>query len=355
MRRRLLLGAVLVAAACHRQAPDDEGSVPPVAVHCVTAQIEPVDERLEVRGHVEPPPGGSSAICAQVPGRVASVAVREGDHVGPGDLIATISDATAGDAAHQADAALAQARANLENAESTLDRTRAVVERGVNATQDLDDALARQRAARASLDAARAQSDLAHHTLGRTQVRSAVDGVVTRVWRGPGALVDGTPATPIVDVTASGAAEFVVEATGLELPKIESGARVQGELVSGVTFEGSVRSRPQAIDASSGLGIVRVAISEPKSGLVPGTFGRARITGAHRTASVLPIAALRGAVSDGAEVAVCKDDHVELVRVSVGYRDEKRFELVDSTLGNARVAVDHVLGLDDGTKIRVLE
>jgi hypothetical protein len=65
----------------------------------------------------------------------------------------------------------------------------------------------------------------------------------------------------------------------------------------------------------------------------------------------LPATALRGAVSDGVELAICKNGKAELHPVKVGWRDETRFEPLEGVESDDRVAIDHVLGLDDGTEL----
>jgi hypothetical protein len=83
-----------------------------------------------------------------------------------------------------------------------------------------------------------------------------------------------------------------------------------------------------------------------------GAYGRVVVDVGHRDAvRTLPATALRGAVADGAQIAVCKDGKAEIRTVRVGWRDEARFEVDDSVKDDERVAVDHVLGLEDGTAI----
>jgi RND family efflux transporter MFP subunit len=356
MRSLAFSWATLCAlSACKHAAPEPDP--PPVAVHCVSAKPESIDETLALRGRIEPPPGGDLPVASQVSGRIISVIVREGQHIVNGDLVATVDGAASLDALRQADAAVAQARASVANAEATLERTRALVARGIAAKQELDDTVAREEAAKAGLAAALAAADLARRTLGRVQVRSSFEGVVTRIWRGPGALVDGTAATPVVQLTAQGAAEFVADATERELARVQEGQPVHGTLVSGADdFEGTVRVRSTALDPSTGLGTVRVTIAPPSASIPIGTFGRVVITTAHRAGVlVLPAAALRGAVADGAELALCKDGKAELRTVKVGWRDDTRFEVLEGVGPNDRAAVDHVLGLDDGTAIEELK
>ena len=61
-----------------------------------------------------------------------------------------------------------------------------------------------------------------------------------------------------------------------------------------------------ALDTTTGLGVVRVSLSSAPPILLMGAQGRVTITTGHRDGVLLvPIEALRGAVSDGAEVVVC--------------------------------------------------
>src|SRR5262249_8024614 len=183
---------------------------------------------------------------------VVEIAVHEGQRVASGDRIASIDDAPSRDALRQAEAALAQARANEVNANAALDRAKALVERGIAARQELHDARAGAESARAGVASASAAVDLARRTLGRVLVRSSFDGVVTKVWRGRGALVDGTAATPIVQLAASAAVELVADATERELAAIQTGQTARVTLLaSGEELEGTVRARASALDATT--------------------------------------------------------------------------------------------------------
>ena len=56
-------------------------------------------------------------------------------------------------------------------------------------------------------------------------------------------------------------------------------------------------------------------------------------------------------MADGAEVAVCEGGKIVLKAVQIGWRDDAHVEVTAGLLAGQRVAVDHVLGLDDGTAI----
>jgi RND family efflux transporter MFP subunit len=341
----------LTNAACHRAEPEAEHAEP-VSVHCEAPKAIGVDDTVSLRGRIQPPPGGDLPVASQVVGRVAQVSVHEGDSIKAGDVVAVLDDANTRDALRQAEAAVAQSQAAEANANVTLARTKALVARGIAPKQELDDATAKAGEATANVAAATAAADLARRTLGRVAVRSSFAGVVTRVWRGAGALVDGTAATPIVQLAATSALEFVADATGPELARVREGDAVHGAIGDDGAFEGVVRVRARALDPSTGLGSVRIAVSKSDEGIPIGAYGRAVLTREHRDGDLtLPASALRGAVADGAEVAVCAGGKIELREVKVGWRDDARFEVREGVKPDERVAIDHVLGLEDETPI----
>ena len=146
-RRALCLVAVL--GACHREPP--EPAPPPVEVHCVHPELGNIDESVSIRGRLEPPPGGTLLVASQVPGRVIQLLAHEGQRLKPGDIVAVVDDTSARDAVHQAEAGVRQSKAAMTNADALLGRTRALVDRGIAARQELEDAQARAESAHASV------------------------------------------------------------------------------------------------------------------------------------------------------------------------------------------------------------
>ena len=351
MRRAGLLLGLVALAACRQGTAEPREAPAAVVVRCEGPKPMAVDDVVALRGRVQPPPGGDLPVASQVAGRIAQVTVHEGDALRAGDVIAVVDDANTRDAVRQADAALAQVRAAQDNAAVTLERTRALVARGIAARQELDDATAKADEAKANVAAAVAAADLAARALGRVAVKSSFAGVVTKVWRGPGALVDGTAATPVVQLAATSAVEFVADATGPDLARVKEGAAAHGSLGEGLAFDGVVVARARALDPATGLGTARIAVANVAAQVPIGSYGRVAIVVAHREGvRTLPVSALRGAVADGPQVAVCHAGKVVIRAVKSGWRGTDRFE-VEGVGDDERVAVDHVLGLEDGTSV----
>jgi membrane fusion protein, multidrug efflux system len=350
MKRVVVLAFAL--AACHARGGEEREEPVAVAVRCVPAAKQKVNLTVTLRGRVAPPPGEDLPLSSQVPGRVVELKVAEGTRIGAGEVVAVVDDSTSRDALRQAQAGVTQAKASSANAEATLTRVKALVARGIAASQELDDAEANAKRADAAVHAAEAASSGARRTLGRVKVKSSFAGTVTKVWRGAGALVDGTAATPIVQLAAT-ELELAVDATDRQLVDIQPEQKAKITLSSaGAELTGVVRARPTALEPATGLGVVRIALSESDPRPLVGTFGMALIDEGHRDGVlVVPDAALRGAAADGAEIVVCKDQKAEIRPVKIGWRDAERVEIVSGLVAGERVAIDHVLGLESGSPI----
>ncbi len=200
----LLLAFSGLAAACNHAAAEAPGGKEeaqgPIKVRCAPVEEGTVIDSVALRGTVAPQPERDALVAPQIQGRLLKVTVQEGDDVEEGQIIARVDASSLIDQAAQTDAALERARAENRNAKSTLARTEQVFEKGIAPRQELDDTTERAASAEASEDEAKALSKQAHRQIARTEVRSPLTGVVLKVLRKPGELVDGTPSTPVVEI-----------------------------------------------------------------------------------------------------------------------------------------------------------
>jgi RND family efflux transporter MFP subunit len=360
VRRRTLPALALalalacgLAAGCHRteeQAPDQRRRV-----RCAPVTPMTVSDTIEVRGTIAPPPDRDALVSAQVAGRVLAVPVREGDAVQAGQVLARLDDGPARDELHGAEAMLAKARAEVANADATANRARRVFEHGIAARQEVDDAVTRARAARAAESEAEATARRARRQVDRAVVRSPLSGVVVRLLRRPGELVDGTPATPILEVADPARLELLADATAADLVQARKGqaAEIAVTALPRDRWAGHVVAVSPAVDRATGLGSIRVALEgAPRPPI--GVLGTARIVvGAARASVGVPSAALRTGAGGELEVALCGPDGLaHLQRVARGPSAGGRTETPGLRAGQA-VVVDPVVGIADGEPIDV--
>lgn len=125
-------------------------------------------------------------IAAKLPGRIVDIAVRSGDRVQSGQIVARLD-------ASEIQARIGQARAALAAAEAQAGQTRADAQRFQNlygkeaaTRQDLDAATAAARSGEARVSQAREALREAESHLGETVLRAPFDGVVLRRDLEPG-------------------------------------------------------------------------------------------------------------------------------------------------------------------------
>jgi RND family efflux transporter MFP subunit len=324
-------------------------------VRCASAEPMDVTDTLELRGTISPLPTRDAQVSAQVTGRILAILVREGDAVIVGQTLARLDDGPLVDDLHASEAALAKTDAEVKNAEATAARVRRVFEHGIAARQELDDALTRAEAARGAKGEAEATRRRAERQVERAAVRSPLRGVVVRLLRRPGELVDGTPATPIVEVADPSRLELVADVAASDLVRAEKGqgADISISALPNAAWTGTVTAVAPAVDRNTGLGAVRVELEgSPRPPI--GVLGSARVrVGSSRRSVGVPAAAVRAGSGDEIEVVVCGGDgkaHVR--RLPYGNTVGGRTETPGLEAGT-QVAVAPVIGIADGDQLEI--
>lgn len=195
------------------------------------------------------------AVAPDVSGLVSEVLVKDNDVVKKGDVLFKVDEKRFQIAEEQAEAAVAGAKATLDQA--TRDRKRREQLGGVISQQQKEEAQAAEAQAQASFLQASANLDLARLNRERSQVRAPVNGTITNLSLRPGNYVTtGSAEMALVD-TDSLRVEGYFEET--KLSRIHIGDPVRIKLMGRPgTIEGHVDSIAAGIEdrertAGSGL------------------------------------------------------------------------------------------------------
>lgn len=190
-RRGLALAAALLLAATAHAAPG-------IGVPVVRLSAQPVAMGLEFDGVVEPVT--QSTVASQATGRIARLAVKAGDSVRAGQLLATIDDQETRTGLQRSQAQAAQADAELRNAQAQFERTRELQSKGFVSKAALDTAQATFKAAQAGRDGAAAGQRQSQIAQGFTQVTAPYDGWVLETLAQSGDLA--VPGKPLLTLYA---------------------------------------------------------------------------------------------------------------------------------------------------------
>ena len=178
-----------------------------VQVPVAAVQRQAVGAGFEMDGVVQPVQ--QSTISAQAAGRLVSMAVKPGDRVKAGQLLATINDSETQAGVQSSQAQVAQAQAQLRNAQANFERTRDLLAKGFISSAAMDSADAQLKSAQAARDQAGAGARQAGLSQGFTRVTAPFEGWVLQTQAEEGDLA--MPGTPLLTLYAPAPLRAVVQ------------------------------------------------------------------------------------------------------------------------------------------------
>ncbi len=221
-------------------------------------------------------------LSSQVQGTLADVAVRRGDRVTKGQVVAALDSvvemAQVESLRLKADneTLIASKRAVKGALSDALDRQKTLKERGaasiqqmqkaeidyVMAAADFEQALLEQKLAR--IDLMRAEAALA-----RRSITTPVDGVVTQIALDPGEFADPQQMAMEIAETAVLRVELYLPLQVYPFVKVGMPATIMPEAPIGGAYPATITSKDGQIDSASGLFQVQFELANP-DGIVPG-------------------------------------------------------------------------------------
>ncbi|WP_413629919.1 efflux RND transporter periplasmic adaptor subunit [Novosphingobium sp. JCM 18896] len=361
--RVLPLSMLALVAACSAEQPP---APPPAKVGVVTIQEQQVVLTADLPGRISALE--TSEVRPQINGIIRHRLFTEGAMVKAGQVLYEIEDAPYR-------AALGTARGNLARAQATIDSTRLQAERyrsliGINAVsrQELDNAEASARQARADVAAQKSAVDSARVTLDFTRIRAPISGRIGRSRFTAGALVQAGQADPLatilrsdevfVDVTQSAAQildlKMAMARGGLSNAGQES-LRVKLLLPNGTTYpaEGRLQFSEVAVDPQTGSVTLRATFPNAESLLLPGMFVRAQIVEGVRQRAIL--APQQGITRDprgrATALVVGAQNKVEQRKVTAERPIGSNWVITEGLKPGDRLIVEGLMGIKPGAVV----
>lgn len=343
----LLLGGLLLGGMA---GPRPARAEPPAALSVAAAPVELRPVERQVRGDGSVVAWQELVLGSEVAGlRVVELGAEEGDRVRKGDLLVRLNDAVPRAQAAQAAAAVAEAEANLRLAQTDLRRVQELQRGDYAARQTLEQRQASAAGAEARLAAARAQRDDAEARLAQTRILAPADGIVASRRAQLGTVV--ALGQEMLRLVREGRIELDARVPELELATLRPG---QAARVRHGTREvaATVRAVAPTVAPDTRLGVVHLALPAD-SGLRPGMFASAAIVTGQAESATIPREALLH--RDGRPVAfVLSGDRVALRRLELGTADlAGRVEVREGLAAGERVVVSGAGFLNDGDRVRV--
>lgn len=264
----------------------------------------------------------------KVGGIIDKLYVREGQTVRKGQLLATLN-------LTEINAQVSQAQFAKEKAERDLNRVKALYADTAATLEQLQNATTGH-------DVARQNLTIAEFNQSYAQIRSTVDGTVTRRIMNEGELASA--GSPVFMISSTRPNDWIVRVGVSDKDwarlKVGNRATITLEAYPDKTFTGTVSELAQAADPMNKLYDVEIRINPGTVKFAPGLFARVTLQPAqNRSYALVPIEAIvEGDGKDGF-VFVLADDrkHVRKIPVQIGFIDNDKVLLTNGLSGISNV------------------
>ncbi len=294
--------AAFVATGCHPKTAQNQQMPPASVVTVAPVQQEEIVEWDEFTGRTAAIE--NVEVRPRVSGHIEAVKFQSGQLVKKGDVLFEIDSRW-----HKAEfdrraAEYEQAKVKLANAEREAKRTKQLLANKAISTEESEQREARFQEAKAGLLVAEAARDTAKLDLEYTQIRSPIDGRVSRALVTEGNYVsgmagNGTVLTTIVSVDPVHVYADVDENSLLKFNALSRSGKmssngdgkipVELQLADEETFlhRGTIESFDNKVDPNTGSILLRAVFPNTDGRIVPGLFARIRIPASEKHTVVL--------------------------------------------------------------------
>lgn len=329
----LVTVALLLIGCGHKRKSAPAAQLPPATVKVATVEKKTRTATEEVMGTVRAKL--RATLEAKVSGRIEKMPVVPGQTVKAGELLAELD-------AREVQARLDQTLALRQQAESDLKRLAALWEAKSLTQAEFDNAQARARVARASVNEAETM-------LAYTKVTAPFAGVITRKHADVGDLA--APGKPLLEMEDSRALRLEADVPEAVVGKLTLGDKLPVRLAAvEIEFEGVVSEIAPAADPNSRTFLVKLDLPKAQ-GLRAGQFGRVAMPVGETTALRVPATAVvqRGQMEI---VFIVSDNKSQLRLVKTGKRIGGEVELVSGVEAGEKVVTEGAAALTDGQPVQ---
>ena len=295
---------------------------------------------MELQARIEP--WARAPIYARVSGYLKSWRVDIGATVKAGQLLGEIDTPDLDQQLLQAKAELGTARSNLALATSTSQRWQGLLAADAVSKQEADEKAGDLAARQSVLHAMQANVDRVQALQRYTRLVAPFDGVVTARRTDVGALISvgGAPGDELFVVSDMRKLRVYVSVPQRQVAQIRSGAKATLSVPErpGASFDATVQSLSQAIDATSGTMLVQLAVDNEKGQLLPGGYATVRF----------PAPVLNQALSVPPSALIINQKGVQIATVDGSNRVALKAVTIARDLGNV---IELAGGIGAGDKV----
>lgn len=283
-------------------------------------------------------------------GIVTRVLVEPGQWVAAGQVLAVVDRSVQEQTAASLSAQINVARSDLTLARAELERANSLVDRGFISKADVQRRIATRDAAAARLNVAQAAVKEQRARNARLDIRAPAAGLVLTRQVEPGQIVSSASGT-LFRMAMGGQMEMRAQLSETDLLAVRTGAPAQVTPVGETrSFDGRVWQVSPVIDTATRQGIARVQLAYDPA-LRPGGFAAATIVAGSGAAPELPQSAVLSDTRGNYVYIVDAQNRAQRRDVRLGQVAQDRVAVASGLTGNERVVQSAGAFLNPGQKV----
>jgi RND family efflux transporter MFP subunit len=349
--------AVLAVTACDREEPAPPQEVVR-AIKTMTATEVASGRVRKFSGVVQAT--DTSSLSFRVPGNVKSVKADLGDRVKKSQVLAVLDTAPYQLNVEAAQAELKDTEAVLKEKATSVERQRALFNKGWVSKAALDQAVSGFESAKSKVEFARAKLNIVRRDLSHTTLKAPFDGFIATKTVDP--FVEVASGQVVFEVHAEGALEVQVDIPENLISQIKVGVPAQASYptLPNMSSEGRVTQVGKSARTANAFP-VKVGLTDPPAELRPGMTARVAFVfdqGDERVAYLVPLSAIAPGEEPGhGYVFVFDPETSTVVKTPIRGRAgrDNLVVIYEGLQAGDVIAVAGVSFLVDGQKVKLLE
>ncbi len=302
-------------------------------------------------------------VRSRVDGQLVRLGFDEGQVVSKGQLLAEIDPRPFQVELAQAEGQLARDRAQLQNAQTDLERYRGLLAKDSIARQQVDNQVALVRQLQGTVAADQGQVDSAKLQLSFTRITAPIGGRVGLRQVDPGNMIRASDANGLVVITevqpiavtfalpSDNIAELAQSLTRAEAPVTEAWDRRGDRMIA----SGSLRSIDNQIDVTTGTIRLKAEFENRDNGLFPNQFVNVKLRlRTIKDATVMSPAAVQRSSTGTYVFVIDGQSRIGTRKVVLGQATESQVVVTSGVAPGDRVVVDGADRVRDGQLVEAV-
>ena len=299
-------------------------------------------------------------VKSRIESQVTEQHVKDGQFVKKGDLLFTLDDREIRATIARDEAQIQKDQATLTRTEADLERYQRLIQTNAAARQQLDQAIAEQKSAQATVEADQAQLRTDNLRLGYTKIEAPIDGRVGAVRVTPGNLISVNDSTGLLTITqiAPIRVAFTLAERDFALLRnalsksVPAAVRVYVPAANEALATGQLNFVDSSVDSTSGTIAAKAIFANETLELWPGMYVDVEIDlDVRPKTALIPAVAIQSSQRGPFVFVANPDQRAEMRMVQVIGIEGDRAALLAGVKEGERVIVEGQMRLVDGARV----